>query len=517
MTTFLSSVRLSKAGAFIVNDGKLCPIPAKCRNCQLYLNASCAKDAGFSQCKYGYSVFKDQPQDCLFFGMRVIGLYDKKRVTRQKIQVCLTQQQVLELASYDLIKARGVNINDLIEAFSESYDACVSQLKDELPRWNDEQSLVMVSSDQINLVRQLVERLGELRSETEKLLNAHVPFVLFPSIGSSCASVFLPEQICAVCKDHECEKMDTSQELRFTTCRHGCSLCSYQHNMFYGIRVDGHYVKHLCRSSESVKKIPTFSEPLVKELVVLTVSQNDWIFTVGKFLHDIGQYVFGIANLLPVVRSGTSVMTFATADLKSIKAFVSALKSLKRAFFSEIRGEAYRERRIFEPFPLIYKYRLCFQCGDVDISVIDNDKESRLGRHEMVEGPAGFEFIVLNIFSNAVKYLPLSPENRKIKVLLEKNDRGLQILVSSLGLHLGREEMRHLGERGFRGFLARKNNKRGKGLGLSSIVAYIKAAGYEISFDSGDEVQNIGGGEYSMFSVCIKIPHQFCRGKKVEG
>jgi hypothetical protein len=79
---------------------------------------------------------------------------------------------------------------------------------------------------------------------------------------------------------------------------------------------------------------------------------------------------------------------------------------------------------------------------------------------------------------------------------------------------LTKEELRHLGERGFRGFVAKKRRKSGQGLGLSSIMEYINAARYVIRFESDDVFTFHDGDKYRQLSVHIKIPQRFCRGKK---
>ena len=513
MTTFLSYFQIANTADISVRNGILCPIPNKCRNCRFYLTEQCASNVGFSKCKYGYSVYYDASRRSIFFGMRVVGLYDKKRVTRRKVMVCLTQQQVIQLANYDLVKIKESDTNEMIQAFSTSFDKYIGDLKSALPKWKDDADVaVAITANCVGAIRSQVEQLDELKRETERLLSKHAPFQLFTSDGSP--AVFAPEEKCGECVERSCQGMVTTQDYTCKTCPHGCAICSFQHKMFYGLRVDGHYIKRCCRSSVGAKDVPTFSEPLIQKLVHLTVSQNHWIFAIRKFLHDVGQYVFGITNMLPVVRMGVGTVTITTANLKSIKAFVSALKALKRAFFIEVSGRGFQERRIFEPFPLFFKYRLCFECQDVEIDIQDNDPAAKRGVHEIVEGPAGFEFLVLNILSNAVKYLPLGANERRIRVAFEKKGNGLFITVRSRGPYLTKEEVQHLGERGFRGLVAKKRRKSGQGLGLSSIMQYINAAHYGIRFESDEEFSIHDGDKYSNFSVHINIPQKFCRGKR---
>ena len=513
MTTFLSYFQISNNADIFVRNGILCPIPNKCRKCRFYLTEQCASSVGFSKCRYGYSVYYDMPRRSIFFGMRVVGLYDKKRVTRRKVMVCLTQQQVIQLVNYDLAKIEESNTDEMVRAFSTSFDKYIGGLKLALPKWNDDIDVaITISANCVGAIRSQVEQLDELKRETERLLSKHVPFQLFTSDESP--AVFAPEQICGVCDERECQGMVTTQDYSCKTCPHGCAVCSYQHKMFYGLRVDGHYIKRFCRSSVGAKDIPTFSEPLIYKLICLTVSQNHWLFIIRKFLHDVGQYVFGIANMLPVVRMGGGSSTIPIANLRSIKAFVSALKALKRSFFIEVSGRGFQERRNFEPFPLFFKYRLCFECQDVEIEIHDNDPAAKRGSHEMVEGPVGFEFLILNILANAVKYLPLGTNERKIEVVFDKKRDGLYITVKSRGPYLTKEEVQHLGERGFRGLVAKKRRKSGQGLGLSSIMQYINAAHYQIRFESDEDFSVHEGDKYSNFLVHINIPKKFCRGKK---
>ena len=512
MTSFLSYFHVTKNADASVCNGILCPIPIKCKKCRFYLSPKCASNVGFSMCRYGYSVYYDGARQAIFFGMRIIGLYDKKRVTRKKVMICLTQQQVIQLVNYDLMKIKESYVNEMIRSFSTSFDQNVKALESLLPTWDDDTVVaVPIASNVVDAIRGKVEQLDDLKRDTERIMSKHAPIKLFTSDGS-CA-VFPFEEICNKCTKRECQTMISTQEYSCMTCPHGCTICFFQHTMFYGLRVEGCYIKRRCLSSIGAKDIPVFTEPLIRKLIHMTVSQNDWIFVIRKFLHDVGQYVFGIANMLPLTQRGETV-TITNTNLKSIKAFVSALKALKRAFFIEVNGRGYQERMIFEPFPLFFKYRLCFECQDVLIDIQDKDPDAKRGIHEKVEGPTGFEFVILNILSNSVKYLPLGTNERKITIIFEKNKGGLLINVISRGPHLTKEEIKHLGERGFRGYVARKRMKSGQGLGLSSIIEYINAAQYTIRFDS-DEVFSVHDGDkYSNFTVRISIPQKFCRGKK---
>ena len=194
------------------------------------------------------------------------------------------------------------------------------------------------------------------------------------------------------------------------------------------------------------------------------------------------------------------------------------MQSLKREYFRDRNPIMATDRRIFEPFPLFYKYRLCFECRDVKIEVEDLNQDPGTHEHERIEGPVGFEFVVLNLISNAVKYLPQTdPRYRKIRIVLKKDSVGLSIEVSSWGPKVDEFEISFLGERGFCAKDAQRADSSGQGLGLSRIVGYVKRAGFQIRFNSDENTIICGRIPYSQFKVSILIPLIFCKGRRANG
>ena len=100
--------------------------------------------------------------------------------------------------------------------------------------------------------------------------------------------------------------------------------------------------------------------------------------------------------------------------------------------------------------------------------------------------------------------------------VLRKKDKGLEIEVSSLGPKVDASEIKFLGERGFRSRGAQIVDSSGQGLGLNRIVAYVKRAGFHISFSSDENTIVCGRILYSTFTVLISIPSIFCKGQGVD-
>ena len=469
------------------------------------------------QCRLGYTVYCDERLKILFFGARVEGFHDSARVTSSKVPVYLTQRQFATLVRYDSQKFSRLKVESIVDVFSRQYDSIIRQIKVSLPRY-DQESIVTLSADVVTKICNAVNALDDLKRATESFVFQQVPFSLFSEVSNSADPVFKSEDVCGICETRECENETVSGDFFCNMCAHGCSYCSFRHRKFYGMRVIGYYTKSLCKSSVPRKCISRFDLKQARQLIEEQVKQNEVIYSLRRFLHDIGQYLFGMGNLLPVATKPNAYVSCSATDIRSIAAFVSALKSLKREFFRYRDPVSTMDRRTFEPFPLFYKYRLCFECRDVKIEVRDLNQQPGMYDHETIEGPEGFEFVALNLISNAVKYLPRTESKyRTINIVLNRDVSGLNIQVSSWGPKVEKSEISFLGKRGFRSRDARKADSSGQGLGLSRMILYAKNANFEIGFSSGGETIVCCGIEYSIFKVSILIPSIFCRGRQAIG
>ena len=513
---FLSYSKILGADDVAITDGMLCPIPGRCRKCGAFRVGGCAVAPGMSQCRFGYSVYYDERARYMFFGARVEGFHDPSKVTCTKVPIYLNQRQFATFVRYDSRKYDQSQIESMVDAFSSQYDRIIRQIKDALPRY-DQEAIVYLEPASVEKVCNAVNSLDDLKRSTEAFVFQQTPFSLFPSASGVEESVFKPEAICGTCRSRVCGNAVTSEEFSCNMCENGCSYCSFRHRHFFGLRIVGFYRKSLCQSPISRKRISRFEPAQIRGLVEEQVRQNEMIYSIRRFLHDIGQYLFGMGNLLPSRNGTNGVVSCAASDIRSIAAFVSALRSLKREYFRYRNPVMATVRRNFEPFPLFYKYRLCFECKDVRIEVKDLDQEPGTHEHESIEGPVGFEFVTLNLISNAVKYLPRTEfRYRTIKILLKKDVKGLMIEVASWGPKVDKSEIAFLGERGFRSKDARKADSSGQGLGLSRIIAYARDAGFSIEFHSDDGAITCGGVQYSLFRVNMLIPTIFCRGRRAD-
>lgn len=514
MLALISSCSLDSSGSYVATSGVLNPIPKKCQRCGGFRNGICAESPGLGCCRKGFAVWCSEDKKKFFFGARVQGICDESRITPMTNPISLTEGQFLELVSYDVGQIDDSRLEDLISAFSATFDETIERIKT-LLAGRESGAIVRLPLQDVLDLKNAVVSLGELKSKTDHVLLKLVPIRLFPEtsrLGRVERSVFQPEEICCSCTSRHCSRMQTTEVFSCGTCLCGCTVFSFQHKMYFGMRVNHWYRKVLCRTSVPRHWISTFLQSQVQDLLEFLSVRNNRIYTLRRFLHDVGQYIFGLSNLLPILPASSHEISICSSEAKSMMAFVLALKSLKQEFLSDWNPTSPTDRIVFAPYPLFHKYRACFECQDVEISIQDKDPRSARGLHEEILGPMGFEFVVLNLFSNAIKYMPKLPVLRKIGVVLSRDEIGMNIDVSSMGPSVSDEELKYLGQRGFRTESARKRNVSGQGLGLYRLLSYSNDAGYEARFFSEGIPHKENDTEYRTFRVRITVPAMLCRG-----
>lgn len=103
------------------------------------------------------------------------------------------------------------------------------------------------------------------------------------------------------------------------------------------------------------------------------------------------------------------------------------------------------------------------------------------------------EHILLNLFSNAIKY---TPEGKVICCKVQLIDNQLIIAVKDEGMGIPESEQKHLFSRFYRG--SNVVNIKGTGLGLNIVKEYLELLNGNISFESKE-------GEGSTFTISIPI------------
>ena len=123
----------------------------------------------------------------------------------------------------------------------------------------------------------------------------------------------------------------------------------------------------------------------------------------------------------------------------------------------------------------------------------DTNQLKKTGQHiELIQEERAINFysdpqllknVLLNLFSNAIKY---TPENKKIEVIVRRMDNNIVIGVKDEGIGIPKYEQKHLFERFFRAKNA--SNIQGTGLGLNIVQQYVHLLGGKIGFESEENV-----------------------------
>ena len=319
---------------------------------------------------------------------------------------------------------------------------------------------------------------------------------------------------CNIClKQKKLSGCQTSQE-GFSQCSKGYTRYKSPNSnyiTFFGLKIQGHYNPLICKKNYKDRDVHI----LKKEKFLSTLAEIEKLnrekVLFKRFLHDLGQYTGGLVNLLPSRRdleSGRDHIT--NKELKSIVAFANAIVFFRKFNSNSLlKGESFGEKYIvFSPFQLFDKFRLCFHTDDININLSSKGKSRSEYKVECLEG---FELIVLNLISNAVKYLP-KKRCRDINITFDKTDKEINIKISSYGPPVMEEEVPKLGKLHFRSTSANSYGISGDGIGLNMITEYTEKAGLTVNYSSNSK-QTISDGkhEYWLFQSLISIPVSFIK------
>lgn len=225
------------------------------------------------------------------------------------------------------------------------------------------------------------------------------------------------------------------------------------------------------------------------------------IFAFNEWVHDLGHYMVRLDNVLP---SGLQRQMIAN-NLHTIDALLTEVSLLKVELNERIGSKLfgniyprYKNRKTYEPYKVFHRHRFCY--GDIVRWV--GDKREFRRRAEFVKW---VDFIAMNLYSNAIKYLKNYPGDKEVSTTFTQSDIGVEITVQSYGPPVNGDELATLGlHRGTRAKSA--NAYPGHGYGLYRVRNVCNAAGYKVWFTS-DSAQSQYQG-FALFGAHILIPEQ---------
>lgn len=221
-----------------------------------------------------------------------------------------------------------------------------------------------------------------------------------------------------------------------------------------------------------------------------------------KWLHDEGQYIPGLQNLIGELR--TKKVRYPMEVVHSVCAITYVLNLLRRHHF-----EGFGATQVFPLFKLFDRYHFCMLTSDVtwDLRTERNERFD-----ECIKAVSGFEFVVSNLLDNAIKYLPKERKHRIVKVRFFRREGNIGVEVQSLGPPRTQEELLRIGQHeGYRGEAIKLKQYRvpGKGMGANQIREYVTRSHFSITYDSTEPLVSSNGLAYKWFIATIEIPSEY--------
>ena len=509
MERFLTSYSIVRDGIQL-SVGKLYGILSICKKCKKYEcgKCGCGYD-GVMICKRGCAVY--ERQGVVYFGLHLKDSYRPSRALRFDAPCVLKYQQFQMLQDYDQQLNSFESAQKQALVFSSDFDKYIENIEAALPDprsegWaKDIKGKTIGRTNVVQAIKALTSLIDKRRRFSELFSKPGFQNILpYFSMNIANDSLISPDARCLRCRNHECNFGNNGCGLdgEFLRCSKGVFFIRGHGRTYYGLRVieNGTNMRRIRKDKN--KNCMMFSKSRLYDLLDFVSTCEYEICIAKRFLHDAGQFLSAIQNLLPYTDANRNRNAFFKASsLISINAMTMALKCLKRQLFGSVRRKGRRHQ--FSPYQLFDKYRYCFNESAGRVKLIKVD-----GRdfYELVTACEGFEFAVLNLLSNAIKYLPPDERFNTIDIKFNHVKKGIEIDVESMGVNVNESDLSKLGTRWFRGRNALESGVKGEGLGLYAVVSCMEQSGFSIKFSSSGAVVHINDIDYRRFSARIRIP-----------
>ena len=216
----------------------------------------------------------------------------------------------------------------------------------------------------------------------------------------------------------------------------------------------------------------------------------------GSWIHDSRHYIDRLRSIVKSTMRGPVVVR----TIHSIDALQCALYVLKRDFYygQELPSSAVHQP--YEPYKLFHKFQYCFseEFDSIDWRRSGDAEGARL------RWVSGMETLVLNLYSNAAKYIPKDGHSHDVTTSFIRQQQGLLITVKSVGPYVPSAELEDIFKIGYRASTADIGSTSGSGRGLGRVKAVCDNAGYVVWANS--ERRAGLRPEWADFSVNIMIP-----------
>lgn len=493
--------------------GKVYGLLHVCNKCGKYKIGKCGKgEDGISVCRHGCAIYEED--NVVYFGLHIREYYKSNKALRSDFPIVVTFQRFLLIKEYDKQLDEFATIRQKALQFSLEYDGCVTRIKEALPDpkgegWGKDRRATTIDGITIQKVLTALNSLKGARQNFQALFSQPKFKDLLPFISNQNRneSLIPPDSRCIRCRNYECNRgnYEDGIERCFNRCSKGVAYINGFARTYCGVCVIELERKKAKALKKENKNGVLFSEQRLIDLICFINSRESEINTARRFLHDAGQFLAAIQNLLPYTDSNRCQNAVVTvSSLISIHAMIMALQCLKRQLFESVRKS--RRRHEFSPYQLFDKYRYCFgeSYGRIRLTKADG-----CDFYELISSYEGFEFAVLNLLGNAIKYLPSDERYNAVDVIFKHYKLGIEITVESMGIKVDDSDLKRLGMRWFRGRNAVESNVQGEGLGLHAVVSCMRQSGFSIKFFSLGKTYRLNDFDYRKFVVRIRIPRQY--------
>lgn len=225
---------------------------------------------------------------------------------------------------------------------------------------------------------------------------------------------------------------------------------------------------------------------------IATTHQMDF----GSWIHDSRHYIDRLRSLVKSTQKGKVIVR----TIHSIDALQCALYVLKRDFYYGQEPPSCTVHQPYEPYKLFHKFQYCFseEFDSIDWRRSGDAEGARL------RWVSGMETLVLNLYSNAAKYIPKDGHSHDVTTSFIRQQQGLLITVKSVGPYVPSAELEDIFKIGYRASTADIGSTSGSGRGLGRVKAVCDNAGYVVWANS--ERRAGLRPEWADFSVNIMIP-----------